>query len=107
MVRLAVLLLLSSALSAFGHSGGTNANGCHTNHRTGEYHCHGGRQASPEPTRSFTPSASAPSASFACNGKTVCREMDSCAEAYYYLNTCGLGRLDRDNDGVPCESICR
>lgn len=22
------------------HSGGTDANGCHTNHQTGEYHCH-------------------------------------------------------------------
>lgn len=23
-----------------GHSGGTDSNGCHTNHSTGEYHCH-------------------------------------------------------------------
>ena len=22
------------------HSGGTNAAGCHTNHKTGGYHCH-------------------------------------------------------------------
>lgn len=22
------------------HSGGTDANGCHTNHTTGDYHCH-------------------------------------------------------------------
>jgi len=22
------------------HSGGTNAAGCHTNHKTGDYHCH-------------------------------------------------------------------
>lgn len=22
------------------HSGGTDANGCHTNHKTGDYHCH-------------------------------------------------------------------
>nr|WP_232582230.1 YHYH domain-containing protein [Photobacterium phosphoreum] len=22
------------------HSGGTNSNGCHTNHKTGVYHCH-------------------------------------------------------------------
>ena len=34
------------------------------------------------------------------------KEMDSCSEAYYYLNTCGVGSLDRDKDGVPCESIC-
>lgn len=23
------------------HPGGTNADGCHTNRKTGEYHCHG------------------------------------------------------------------
>ncbi|EGR2428184.1 YHYH domain-containing protein [Vibrio cholerae] len=26
--------------TAFAHSGGTDSNGCHTNHKTGEYHCH-------------------------------------------------------------------
>lgn len=31
---------------------------------------------------------------------------DSCEEAYHYLNDCGVGRLDGDGDGVPCESIC-
>ncbi|MFD1985692.1 YHYH domain-containing protein [Mesorhizobium newzealandense] len=28
------------ATNAFAHGGGTDANGCHTNHKTGEYHCH-------------------------------------------------------------------
>lgn len=26
--------------SAIAHSGGTNDDGCHTNHKTGDYHCH-------------------------------------------------------------------
>lgn len=26
--------------SIVGHSGGTDANGCHVNHTTGLYHCH-------------------------------------------------------------------
>lgn len=38
-----------------------------------------------------------------CGGKTYCREMTSCAEAYFYLQTCGVRRLDADRDGVPCE----
>ena len=25
---------------AFGHSGGTDAHGCHVDHSTGLYHCH-------------------------------------------------------------------
>jgi hypothetical protein len=33
--------------------------------------------------------------------------MQSCKEARFYLTQCGLGRLDGDNDGVPCEAICR
>lgn len=45
-------------------------------------------------------------AAFQCGSKRVCGQMDSCDEAYFHLNQCGLGRLDRDNDGVPCESIC-
>ena len=43
---------------------------------------------------------------FSCRSKTKCGQMDSCAEARFYLTECGLRRLDRDNDGVPCESIC-
>ena len=45
--------------------------------------------------------------SFQCESKTTCRQMQSCAEARYYLINCGLTRLDGDKDGVPCESICR
>ncbi|QQB09754.1 excalibur calcium-binding domain-containing protein [Aggregatibacter segnis] len=33
--------------------------------------------------------------------------MRSCAEAKYHFNVCGEGRLDRDNDGIPCENVCR
>ncbi|MDG2943174.1 excalibur calcium-binding domain-containing protein [Bisgaard Taxon 10/6] len=42
---------------------------------------------------------------FDCS-KNTCKEMDSCSEARYHLEQCGLSRLDRDNDGIPCESIC-
>jgi hypothetical protein len=36
---IAIALLAASAF-AFAHSGGTDAAGCHTNHKTGVYHCH-------------------------------------------------------------------
>lgn len=42
-----------------------------------------------------------------CAGKTKCKEMSSCAEARFYLNECGVSRLDRDHDGIPCESLCK
>lgn len=44
---------------------------------------------------------------FSCNiQKTKCSQMRSCAEAKFYYHTCGVARLDRDNDGIPCEKIC-
>ena len=50
-IALAVLLtvsLLSAPLGpALGHSGGTNAAGCHTNRKTGDYHCHTSKTPAP------------------------------------------------------------
>jgi len=43
---------------------------------------------------------------FSCSPKKTCGQMSSCEEAYYHLNVCGNKSLDRDKDGVPCESIC-
>lgn len=36
---IALALALGSAM-AMAHSGGTDKNGCHTDHKTGTYHCH-------------------------------------------------------------------
>lgn len=47
------------------------------------------------------------SGGYSCGSKTKCGEMASCAEAMYYLNTCGVSRLDGDKDGVPCETLCK
>lgn len=38
--------------------------------------------------------------------KRFCYQMTSCDEAKHYLTACGLITLDRNNDGVPCESLC-
>lgn len=34
------LVLMGIASTAFAHGGGLDANGGHTNRKTGEYHCH-------------------------------------------------------------------
>ena len=68
------------------------------------------------PTSAATPTPAAPAASapkaaasggFTCAGKRYCREMTSCEEARFYLNTCGVRSLDGNHDGVPCEKLCR
>lgn len=38
--------------------------------------------------------------------KRTCRQMKSCAEAKYHFKQCGIKKLDRDRDGVPCENLC-
>jgi len=45
---LAPLLLALAGGIASGHGGGLNAEGCHTNKKTGEYHCHGAGSANAE-----------------------------------------------------------
>lgn len=44
---------------------------------------------------------------FSCDGRPTCKQISSCAEARFYLEECGLTKLDRDHDGIPCESLCR
>ncbi len=43
---------------------------------------------------------------FSCENKTSCAVMSSCQEAVNYLNICGLTSLDKDGDGLPCETLC-
>lgn len=45
--------------------------------------------------------------SYSCSPRRTCSQIGSCQEAQWYLNNCSWGgRLDRDKDGIPCESIC-
>jgi endonuclease YncB( thermonuclease family) len=53
------------------------------------------------------PLPTAESDSGECGEKRYCRQMKSCEEARFYLNTCGLTSLDGDGDGMPCEKLCR
>lgn len=42
-----------------------------------------------------------------CDGKRYCKEMKNCNQACFYLQECDLNRLDRDQDGIPCETLCQ
>ena len=41
-----------------------------------------------------------------CGNKKYCSDMRSCDEARYYLTQCGVGSLDGNGDGLPCERLC-
>lgn len=41
---------------------------------------------------------------FTCEGeKTSCSQMNSCAEAFFYQERCGVSTMDGDLNGIPCE----
>lgn len=39
-IALVLLVCIGFVAGVSAHSGGTNSAGCHTNHKTGGYHCH-------------------------------------------------------------------
>ena len=101
-MRIAAYIMALGALSmsvmASAHSGGLNAEGCHNNRKTGDYHCHRGNSAPApvqRPQRAFGGSdAYYPNcASARAAGAAPLRRGDSGYRA----------GLDRDNDGVACE----
>ncbi|MER9615594.1 thermonuclease family protein [Mesorhizobium sp. M0207] len=45
--------------------------------------------------------------SYSCQPRRTCSQISSCDEARWYLSNCPWGRkLDRDGDGVACETLC-
>ena len=43
---------------------------------------------------------------YSCGSKRHCAQMSSCDEAIFYLTHCGVKLLDKNGNGVPCESLC-
>jgi hypothetical protein len=44
---------------------------------------------------------------YSCSPRLTCGRISSCEEARWLLANCSWGgKLDRDGDGVPCESLC-
>ncbi|WP_052171742.1 excalibur calcium-binding domain-containing protein [Paracoccus sanguinis] len=101
MLRSAVLLLLLARPGpVFAHGGGLDADGCHTNRKTGDYHCHRGgksRRAAPAAPLMLI---DAPSGGAYRN----CTAARRAGAAPVRRGEPGYGpHLDRDNDGVGCE----
>lgn len=78
------------------HGGGLNAQGCHNNRKTGDYHCHRGPKAGAVRSRVVAIS----------DGGTFrnCSEARSAGAAPVRRGDAGYARhLDRDDDGIGCE----
>lgn len=101
MRRLLILALLMATMPApaSAHSGALNAEGCHTNRKTGDYHCHGSTErVAPQQARSSAPS----------RAWRNCTEARAAGAAPVYRGQPGYGpHLDRDGDGIGCEPYRR
>ncbi|MBI4080304.1 MAG: thermonuclease family protein [Candidatus Levybacteria bacterium] len=60
-----------------------------------------------QPSTKQVGNTTAPQGTYACDCAKACSQMFSCDEAYYQLKNCGCSARDGNNDGVPCESLCR
>jgi len=104
MIKFFIIFTIFFSTFIYPHGGRTNAEGCH-NQRGGSYHCHGKKKSKRKKTSTKKHTIKSSSGKYDCSRK-YCKYMTSCEEAYYKLKTCDHSRLDRDNDGVPCENIC-
>ena len=92
-------VMLMSATIASAHGGGLNAEGCHNNRKTGDYHCHRGG-VSPASTSRYGLSGISSSSSPFPN----CAAARAAGAAPVKRGDAGYApRLDRDGDGVGCE----
>lgn len=109
------------AETALPHGGGLNAQGCHNNRKTGDYHCHRSAapayQAAPAPRaapagpRSYSsgiaplvPVAGSNAAPKRSASYANCSEARAAGAAHVRYGDAGYGsHLDRDGDGVGCE----
>lgn len=86
---------------ASSHPGGLNAEGCHTNRRTGDYHCHRSAQPQRPPQR---PRALRGPQNNTGRAYANCAEARAAGAAPVMAGDPGYGRhLDRDGDGIGCE----
>lgn len=96
------LLAMTMSLDAFAHGGGLDRNGCHTNRKTGDYHCH--RGSAPSRDASTPDSDSASGHSGRSGAFANCAQARAAGAAPVRRGDQGYGpHLDRDNDGIGCE----
>lgn len=94
---LAALFLAILPGPALSHPGGLNTEGCHTNRKTGDYHCH--RSATPSRAETQARLFSSPGGAY-----RNCTEARAAGAAPIRIGEPGYGpHLDRDGDGIACE----
>ena len=98
-----IFLILTPVPPALAHGGGLNAEGCHNNRKTGDYHCHRAARSAPPPAQEPQRFRGSPSGAF-----RNCAEARAAGAAPVRRGDPGYGpHLDRDGDGIGCEPYLR
>ena len=96
--------MLCIPLSVSAHAGRTNAEGCHTNTATGEYHCHTKVAKTEAKTMARTEARTTSFVDKNCSDFTTQK-----AAQEFYISAGGPNkdphRLDSDKDGKACEDL--
>lgn len=97
-VILSASLFCAAAVGA--HPGGLNAEGCHNNRKTGDYHCHRAPQPSSPPAGRVMGDDLGGRGVYYAN----CSAVRAAGAAPIRVGQPGYARhLDRDGDGIACE----
>jgi endonuclease YncB( thermonuclease family) len=97
---LSIPILFVFAPPVFAHGGGLNAEGCHNDRKLGEYHCHRASRSAAPKKRSTAVYATSQSRIY-----TSCSQARNAGAAPLYRGDPGYHiSLDRDRDGVACET---
>ena len=104
-MKLTFAAILATVLAwptpALAHSGGLNAEGCHNNRKTGDYHCHGGGSRPAPRSEAVQPLVGDADGTVYYRN---CSEARAAGAAPVRRGDPGYGKhLDRDGDGVGCE----
>ena len=112
-LHLLVLALAGAgSTGAWAHGGGLNADGCHVNRKTGDYHCHRGAAQASMPRQAYAglrhdldaAPASPQGRSRSPGAFANCAQARAAGAAPLRVGEPGYGpHLDRDNDGIACE----
>ncbi|MFZ3025028.1 excalibur calcium-binding domain-containing protein [Pseudomonas sp.] len=64
-------------------------------------------QVEPQAFQAPVTALTQPAQNFTCDGRQHCSQMNSRAEAEYFVRNCPNTKMDGDHDGEPCENDSR
>jgi len=101
-LAIVVIGVAATPVPLFAHAGRTNSEGCHTERKTGDYHCHGRARAADRPASSRASKTTTTDRNVGVYAN--CTAARAAGASPVRRGDPGYGpHLDRDDDGIGCE----